>query len=147
MATVLERYLRDMSGIRASGAAADEVSFYPALTTLLVEVGRKLKPKVFCISQLKDAGVRALPQWAENDRTHRSRPGCFARTTRSPALEKLGFGRSFLLLLDPRYSRNFVLFVQYEIPICARFSFLVCLRESCISPLENVASDQPFVFF
>ena len=57
MATVLERYLRDMSDIRASGAAADEVSFYPALTTLLGEVGRKLKPKVFCISQLKDAGA------------------------------------------------------------------------------------------
>ena len=57
MPTLLDHYLRDIGDIRSSGAAAEEVSFYPALSRLLGDVGRKLKPKVFCVSQPKGNGA------------------------------------------------------------------------------------------
>lgn len=55
--TPLEAYLRELRDIRSSGAAVKETSFYPALSNLLNEVGRKLKPRVRCIINLADHGA------------------------------------------------------------------------------------------
>jgi hypothetical protein len=53
----LETYLRELRDIRSLGAAVEETAYYPALATLLTEVGKKLKPKVRCIMGLKDLGA------------------------------------------------------------------------------------------
>jgi hypothetical protein len=53
----LETYLADCRAIRTTGANAPETSFYPALSALLNEVGRRLKPKVRCVMGLKDQGA------------------------------------------------------------------------------------------
>ena len=48
----VEEYFDDLRKIRASGVGTAETSYYPPLTNLLNAMGRSLKPKVFCISQL-----------------------------------------------------------------------------------------------
>jgi hypothetical protein len=53
----LEKYLTEMREIRTSGAAVKETSYYPALSNLLNEVGKTLKPKVRCILQLANKGA------------------------------------------------------------------------------------------
>jgi len=53
----VERYLRDVSDVRRSGAGTDETSYYPALASLLSEVGKELKPWVRAVSQLKNRGT------------------------------------------------------------------------------------------
>lgn len=53
----LETYLSDCYSVRVTGANAPETSFYPALSTLLNEVGRHLKPKVRRVMGLKDQGA------------------------------------------------------------------------------------------
>jgi len=53
----LETYLRELRDIRSLGAAVEETAYYPALATLLTEVGKKLKPKVRCVMGLKDLGA------------------------------------------------------------------------------------------
>jgi len=53
----LEAYLKEMRDIRATGAAVAETSFYPALSTLLNEIGKTLKPKVRCVINLADRGA------------------------------------------------------------------------------------------
>jgi len=55
--TPLESYLTSLREIRSSGEAVVETSFYPALINLLDEIGKSLKPKVRCISQLKNRGA------------------------------------------------------------------------------------------
>jgi hypothetical protein len=55
--TPVESYLCELRDIRSSGAAVDERGFYSALATLLTDVGKKLKPKVRCIMELKDLGA------------------------------------------------------------------------------------------
>ena len=55
--TTLEAYLTSLREIRSSGEAVVETSFYPALINLLDEIGKSLKPKVRCISQLKNRGA------------------------------------------------------------------------------------------
>jgi hypothetical protein len=45
---VLEEYLTELNQIRATGAAVEETSYYPALANLFNAVGRTLKPKVRC---------------------------------------------------------------------------------------------------
>lgn len=52
----VEQYLRDIGAIRATGAGTGETSYYPALSTLLNEIGSKLSPKVRCVIQLKNKG-------------------------------------------------------------------------------------------
>ncbi|MCH9049892.1 MAG: N-6 DNA methylase [Proteobacteria bacterium] len=46
-----------MNAIRATGAGTGETSYYGPLTQLLNVLGRKLKPKVFCLSQLQEQGA------------------------------------------------------------------------------------------
>ncbi len=53
----VESYLRELRAIRATGAAVPETSYYPALTTLLNEVGQTLKPSVKCLLNLKNRGA------------------------------------------------------------------------------------------
>ena len=54
---VVEDYLADLGRIRASGGATAETSSYTPLENLLNAVGGGLKPKVFCVGQLKDQGA------------------------------------------------------------------------------------------
>jgi hypothetical protein len=53
----LETYLKDLSEIRASGAAVKETSYYGPLANLLNEIGKTLKPKVKCIINLQNRGA------------------------------------------------------------------------------------------
>ena len=53
----LETYIRELYDIRSTGAAVAETAYYPALSNLLNEVGKTLKPKVRCIINLKNRGA------------------------------------------------------------------------------------------
>ncbi|MGH8736539.1 MAG: type ISP restriction/modification enzyme [Burkholderiales bacterium] len=56
-ASPLETYLAECRAVRATGANVAETSYYPALSALLNEVGRHLKPKVRCFMGLKNQGA------------------------------------------------------------------------------------------
>jgi len=56
-AQALEDYFRSLFEIRSTGAATKETSYYPALSNLLNEVGKELKPRVRCILQLANKGA------------------------------------------------------------------------------------------
>src|SRR6266545_5852224 len=53
----LETYLEEVYAIRSSGGAVKENSYYPALSNLLNEVGKTLKPRVRCIINIQNAGA------------------------------------------------------------------------------------------
>jgi len=53
----VENYLKEMNTIRSTGGAVDETSYYTPLCNLLNEIGKILKPKVFCQPQVKDTGA------------------------------------------------------------------------------------------
>lgn len=53
----VESYFVKLAEIRASGHATDETSYYPAIETLLAEIGKGLKPRVVPILQLKNRGA------------------------------------------------------------------------------------------
>jgi hypothetical protein len=53
----VESYLAKLAEIRASGQATDETSFYPAIEGLLSEIGKRLKPRVSPVLQLKNRGA------------------------------------------------------------------------------------------
>jgi hypothetical protein len=55
--TPLETYLRELRDIRSSGAGVKETSYYPALSNLFNEVGKRLKPRVRCIVNLANRGA------------------------------------------------------------------------------------------
>ena len=57
LTTAVEAYFKMMHDIRATGAATDELSYYPALTNLLNAVGDTLKPKVLCVSEMANQGA------------------------------------------------------------------------------------------
>ena len=57
LVAAVEDYLDDLRKIKASGAGTAETSYYTPLNNLLNAVGRSLKPKVFCISQLAQQGA------------------------------------------------------------------------------------------
>ncbi|MDE2257246.1 MAG: hypothetical protein KGK05_05735, partial [Xanthomonadaceae bacterium] len=56
-ANVLEEFLTAAVAVRSTGAATKETSYYPALGNLLDAIGDSLKPKVRCITQLKNLGA------------------------------------------------------------------------------------------
>jgi hypothetical protein len=56
LAAELERYLEEISLIRASGAGVPETSYYSALANLFNEVGKKLRPRVRCVMTLANRG-------------------------------------------------------------------------------------------
>ena len=53
----VDSYLAKLAEIRASGHATDETSYYPALEALLAEIGKRLKPRVSPVLQLKNRGA------------------------------------------------------------------------------------------
>jgi hypothetical protein len=53
----VERYLAELALMRRAGAGVDELSGYPALKTLLDEVGSTTKPKVRAIMHLRNLGA------------------------------------------------------------------------------------------
>ena len=53
----VEMYLSDLRRIRAPGGATAEVSSYGPLENLLNAIGDGLRPKVFCVGQLKNQGA------------------------------------------------------------------------------------------
>jgi hypothetical protein len=53
----IESYLAKLAEIRASGHSTDETSFYPAIEALLAEIGKRLKPRVLPVLQLKNRGA------------------------------------------------------------------------------------------
>ena len=53
----VESYLRDLSEIHRTGGGVAEESFYTPLENLLNEIGRKLKPRVRCVGQLRNTGA------------------------------------------------------------------------------------------
>lgn len=54
---VVEKYLIGLAEIYRTGGGVDEESYYGTLETLLNEIGRKLKPRVRCVGQLKNIGA------------------------------------------------------------------------------------------
>lgn len=54
---LLETYLRELYEIRSTGAGVKETSYYPALSKLLNEVGKPLKPRVLCVIHLQNRGA------------------------------------------------------------------------------------------
>ena len=74
MTNPLEAYLKELRDIRGTGAAVAETSFYPALSNLLNEIGKTLKPKVRCVinpanrgAGLPDGGLFTADQIRKND--------------------------------------------------------------------------------
>jgi len=57
MADPVEVYFTELRDIHRSGAGVKETSYYAALSNLLNETGRKLKPRVRCIINLQNAGA------------------------------------------------------------------------------------------
>jgi hypothetical protein len=57
MADPLATYLQELSLIKSSGAGVEETSGYTALSNLLNEVGKTLKPRVRCIINLRNKGA------------------------------------------------------------------------------------------
>ncbi len=55
--TPIETYLHELFDIRRSGEAVKETSYYPALSHLLNEIGKTLKPRVRCILHPKNRGA------------------------------------------------------------------------------------------
>ena len=53
----VEAYFTELGRIRGSGGATGELSYHPALGTLLNAVGAALKPRVFCVGELADRGA------------------------------------------------------------------------------------------
>lgn len=53
----VESYLKDLSEVWRSGGGVAEESYYGALQRLLDEIGKKLKPRVRCVPQLKNTGA------------------------------------------------------------------------------------------
>ena len=71
----VEQYLSEMGTIRATRAGTGETSYYPALATLLNEIGKTLAPKVSCVIQLQNRGA-GLPDgglFTADQCRHRSR--------------------------------------------------------------------------
>ena len=52
-----ETYITELRDIRSSGSAVKETSFYGALSTLLNDLGKTLKPRVRCIINIKNQGA------------------------------------------------------------------------------------------
>lgn len=53
----VETYLTSIREIHSTGGGTKEESYYAALEQLINDVGRDLKPKVRCVSQLKNVGA------------------------------------------------------------------------------------------
>ena len=57
MTLPLQTYLAEIHRLWSTGVATGELSYYTPLQNLFNELGRRLKPKVFCLSNPKDTGA------------------------------------------------------------------------------------------
>ena len=57
LTVAVEEYLAELRRVRATGAATEERSYYPALRDLLNAVGGTLRPKVFSVIELGQQGA------------------------------------------------------------------------------------------
>ena len=57
LTSAVESYFTNLRQIRATGGGTGERSSYGPLENLLNAVGKTLKPKVFCVSELADQGA------------------------------------------------------------------------------------------
>ncbi|WP_439580115.1 type ISP restriction/modification enzyme [Elioraea sp.] len=55
--TILSDYLNEIARIRGTGAGTKEISSYGALTGALNAVGHTLRPRVFCVPNLRNRGA------------------------------------------------------------------------------------------
>ena len=55
--TLLADYLAETAPIRATRAGTDEVSYYGALAGALNAAGDRLRPRVFCVPNLRNQGA------------------------------------------------------------------------------------------
>jgi hypothetical protein len=55
--TPTETYLQELRDIRSTGAGVKETSYYPALSNLFKDVGKRLKPSVRCVMNLANRGA------------------------------------------------------------------------------------------
>lgn len=53
---ILSDYLAEIARIRATRAGTGEISYYGALTGALNAAGERLKPRVFCVPNLRNRG-------------------------------------------------------------------------------------------
>ena len=53
---ILSDYLAEIARIRATRAGTGEVSYYGALAGALNAAGERLKPRVFCVPNLRNRG-------------------------------------------------------------------------------------------
>ncbi|OHB80435.1 MAG: DNA methyltransferase [Planctomycetes bacterium RBG_16_55_9] len=54
---VVETYLKNLGEVYSTGGGVAEKSYYAALENLLNDIGRKLKPRVRCVHELKNIGA------------------------------------------------------------------------------------------
>ena len=57
LTSAVESYFTNLHQIRATGGGTGERSSYVPLANLLNAIGKTLKPKVFCVSELADQGA------------------------------------------------------------------------------------------
>ncbi|MAN81236.1 MAG: DNA methyltransferase [Rhodospirillaceae bacterium] len=57
MEQAVEEYFARLQALKSTGAATSETTYYSALEGLLNFIGKDLKPKVFCVSQLANQGA------------------------------------------------------------------------------------------
>lgn len=55
--SAVEKYLKDLGEIWRTGGGVAEESYYGPLANLLNEIGKRLKPRVRCVAQLKNTGA------------------------------------------------------------------------------------------
>jgi hypothetical protein len=53
---ILSDYLGEIARIRATRAGTGEISYYGALAGALDQAGQRLKPRVFCVPNLRNRG-------------------------------------------------------------------------------------------
>ena len=61
MPAILSDYLHEIARIRGTGAGTGEISYYGALTAALNAAGNTLKPRVFCVPNLRNRGGVGFP--------------------------------------------------------------------------------------
>jgi hypothetical protein len=59
---ILSDYLAEIARIRATRAGTGEISYYGALTGALNAAGERLRPRVFCVPNLRNRGSAAARQ-------------------------------------------------------------------------------------
>jgi hypothetical protein len=57
MTDPVETYFQELHQIRSSGAAVNEISYYPAISKFLNEIGKQLRPRISCVMNIASQGA------------------------------------------------------------------------------------------